>query len=82
MKQTVEQACLVLALLFAPSLSARADQPAPTGGELRVLTQDGPVVQCPLKHTDVVAEITGNVARVEVIQTRRARCMGHLTLPI
>ena len=69
MKQTVGQACLVLALLFVASLPARAAQPAPTGGELRVLTTGGPVEQCPLKHTDVVAEITGNVAQVEVIQT-------------
>jgi Ca-activated chloride channel family protein len=69
MKQTVGQACLILAFLFVAPLPARADRPAPTGGELRVLTPGGPVEQCPLKHTDVVAEITGNVAQVEVIQT-------------
>src|SRR6266581_8656807 len=69
MKQTVGQACLILALLFVAPLAARADQLAPTGGELRVLTRGGPVEQCPLKHTDVVAEITGNVAQVEVVQT-------------
>lgn len=71
MKQTVGPfpLCLVLAFLFAAPPMARAEQPAPTGGELRVVTPGGPVEQCPLKHTDVVAEITGSVAQVEVVQT-------------
>src|SRR5437867_8908872 len=69
MKQTVGPLCLVLVLLFVVPMPARADQPAPTSGELRIRTTGGPVEQCPLKHTGVVAEITGNVAQVEVIQT-------------
>ncbi len=69
MKQIVGQACLILALLFEAPLLARADQPAPTSGELRVLAPGGPVERCSLKHTDVVVEITGNVAQVEVVQT-------------
>ena len=69
MKQTFDQACLILALLAVAFLPARADQPDPTGGELRVLAPDGTIEQCPLKHTGVVAEITGNLAQVEVIQT-------------
>jgi Ca-activated chloride channel family protein len=71
MQQTVGPfpLCLVLAFLLAAPTMTRADQPAPTGGELRVVTPGGPVEQCPLKHTDVLAEITGNVAQVEVTQT-------------
>lgn len=69
MKQMFGRACLILAVLFVASPPSRADQPDPTGGELRVRTPDGPIEQCPLKHTDVVAEITGSVAQVEVTQT-------------
>src|SRR3989449_6759049 len=69
MNQTFGQACFFLFLLCEAPMLARAAQPAPTGGELRVLAPGGPVEQCPMKHTDVVAEITGNVAQVEVIQT-------------
>jgi Ca-activated chloride channel family protein len=68
MKRTIGRAWLILAVLFVVSRSARADRPDPTGGELRVRTPAGQVVQCPLKHTDVVAEITGSVAQVEVVQ--------------
>jgi Ca-activated chloride channel family protein len=69
MKQTVSQACLILALLLGAPLLVLAAQPAPSAGELRVLTPGGGVEQCPLKHTDVVVEVTGNVAQAEVIQT-------------
>jgi Ca-activated chloride channel family protein len=69
MKRTIGRAWLILALLAVAFLPARADQPGPTGGELRVLTPGGSIEQCPLKHTGVVAEITGNVAQVEVTQT-------------
>ncbi len=40
-----------------------------TQGALRVVKPDGAVVECPLKHTDVSAEISGFVARVRVKQT-------------
>ena len=40
-----------------------------TQGALRVVKEDGGVVECPLKHTDVKAEISGFVARVKVTQT-------------
>ena len=69
MKRTIVPACLVLVLLFAASRPARADRPAPGGGELRLVTPQGTIEQCPLKHTSAVAEITGSVAQVEVIQT-------------
>jgi hypothetical protein len=39
-----------------------------TQGSLRVKQKDG-VVECPLKHTDVKAEIGGFIARVKVTQT-------------
>ncbi|MFH1230862.1 MAG: VIT domain-containing protein [Planctomycetota bacterium] len=45
------------------------DDPKVTEGELKVIDKDGkPVGQCPLKHTDVKAEISGYVARVNVTQ--------------
>jgi len=40
-----------------------------TQGALRVEQPDGSVVACPLKHTDVVADISGFIARVKVTQT-------------
>ncbi len=40
-----------------------------TQGALRISQADGAVVQCPLKHTDVQAQISGFVARVRVTQT-------------
>ena len=39
-----------------------------TQGALRVNTDDG-IVECPLKHTDVKASISGFIARVTVTQT-------------
>ena len=42
----------------------------PTGGELRILSPDGATTSvCPLKHTDVTADIIGYVARVKVKQS-------------
>jgi Ca-activated chloride channel homolog len=40
-----------------------------TQGALRVVRPGGGIVECPLKHTDVSAEISGFVARVRVKQT-------------
>ncbi len=36
---------------------------------LRIVRPDGQVVECPLKHTDVQADISGFIARVKVTQT-------------
>ncbi|MFH0889479.1 MAG: VIT domain-containing protein [Planctomycetota bacterium] len=45
------------------------DDPKVTEGELKVIDKDGkPIGECPLKHTDVKAEISGYVARVNVTQ--------------
>ena len=38
-------------------------------GALRVARDDGTVVECPLRHTDVKADVSGFVARVRVTQT-------------
>ena len=38
-------------------------------GALRVAKADGELVECPLQHTDVKAEISGFIARVKVTQT-------------
>ena len=38
-------------------------------GALRIVQKDGGIVECPLKHTDVQADIAGFVARVKVTQT-------------
>ena len=40
-----------------------------TQGALRVVQQDGRVVECPLRHTDVAADVSGFIARVKVTQT-------------
>jgi len=40
-----------------------------TQGSLRIVLKDGGIVQCPLKHTDVKARISGFIARVKVTQT-------------
>jgi Ca-activated chloride channel family protein len=72
---------LLAAVLFVGvAMGAEAPQPAKspggdpvsddvTQGALRVVQKDGSVVECPLKHTDVRAEISGFVARVRVVQT-------------
>jgi len=40
-----------------------------TQGALRVVKEDGQLVECPLKHTDVKADVSGFIARVKVTQT-------------
>lgn len=70
---------LTIAMLFALSFlaavpSARADDPTPppppSSGELVAHRADGtPLGACPLKHTDVAADVSGFVARVVVTQT-------------
>ncbi|HUT34901.1 MAG TPA: VIT domain-containing protein [Planctomycetota bacterium] len=40
-----------------------------TQGALRIVTKEGGVVECPLKHTDVRADVSGFIARVKVTQT-------------
>lgn len=64
--------CALLAGFCAPakptstSDSLEADV---TQGALRVKTEAGGVVECPLRHTDVTASISGFIARVTVTQT-------------
>ena len=65
---------LMVGLLGGPAFAEETSQPIPpmqdavTQGALRVKVDDE-VVECPLKHTDVEAEITGFLARVTVTQT-------------
>ena len=40
-----------------------------TQGALREVKDDGTVVECPLRHTDVKADVSGFIARVKVTQT-------------
>ena len=40
-----------------------------TQGALRLLQPDGTLVECPLRHTDIQADISGFIARVKVTQT-------------
>ena len=63
-------------LFFATQALARVVQPVPQeepkipGGELQILKPDGKVSgTCPLKHTDVVANVAGFVGRTKVKQT-------------
>src|SRR6187431_222479 len=76
-------AWLVAAVLAfqAPFAAAAEEKPASeqdknaavekdvTQGALRIVKGDGAVIECPLKHTDVQADIAGFVARVKVTQT-------------
>ena len=40
-----------------------------TQGTLRAVAASGNIVECPLRHTDVKAEVSGFIARVKVTQT-------------
>ncbi len=67
---------MVVGLAMAMAPAARAEEAkAPSidqdvkQGELRVQLKDGGIVSCPLKHTDVKADISGFLARVKVKQT-------------
>jgi Ca-activated chloride channel family protein len=40
-----------------------------TQGALRTATEEGEVVECPLKHTDVRVRISGMIAHVRLVQT-------------
>src|SRR5215813_13260586 len=57
---------------FAPATRLNTVEAAPrkvTQGALQVIGKDGQIsAECPLKHTDVKAEITGSLARVNVTQ--------------
>ncbi|MCC6767318.1 MAG: VWA domain-containing protein [Deltaproteobacteria bacterium] len=70
---TLRLAMTLALLLLSAGLTgpARAGEPPPTGsGDLVAHRADGtPLGACPLKHTDVAAEISGFVARVVVTQT-------------
>ncbi len=65
---------LMIGLLGGSAFAEETPQPTPplqeevTQGALRVKVDDQ-VVECPLKHTDVEADITGFIARVTVTQT-------------
>jgi Ca-activated chloride channel family protein len=52
-----------------PEEKAAALEKDVTQGALRVVDKDGQVVECPLKHTDVKADVAGFIARVKVTQT-------------
>jgi len=77
-RASVSLTCLTAALLFTAG-AARAVETEPvdplaslqeevTQGALRVVKKGGEVVECPLKHTDVSADIAGFIARVTVTQ--------------
>src|SRR5689334_294093 len=65
---------LLIALAFiAPHARAATEQqaqkPVMPGGELKILGKAGVSGACPLKHTDVKADVAGFVARVTVKQS-------------
>ncbi len=62
---------LILAFLLLGNSIGLAGEPSPMpGGELRILAPDGsPAGACPLKHTDVEADIIGFFSRARVRQT-------------
>lgn len=53
----------------ARAASEKATEKGVTQGALRIVQSDGGIVECPLKHTDVKAEVSGFIARVRVTQT-------------
>ncbi len=65
-------ACFAWFAAFSPSGNLNVVEAAPgkvTQGALRILNKDGQAsAACPLKQTDVKAEITGSMARVNVTQ--------------
>ncbi|MFO7898395.1 MAG: VIT domain-containing protein, partial [Planctomycetota bacterium] len=66
---------VAMVLVAAAAYAAEKQAEKPTldqdvkQGELRVQLEDGGIVSCPLKHTDVKATISGFIARVKVRQT-------------
>ncbi|MCH8333033.1 VWA domain-containing protein [Candidatus Sumerlaeota bacterium] len=61
---------LILGMLAAGASSAHAADVQPRGGELRIAGPDGLTLGvCPLKHTEVQADIDGFIGRVRVRQT-------------
>ena len=59
----------LLAIILAATGATAADKPIIPGGELQILNPDGTGAgACPLKHTDVNADIVGFVGRVTVKQ--------------
>src|SRR5712691_9114667 len=62
-------AALIILAGFRNSPATAREQPTETQGSLKVLDPSGkPKAQCPLKHTDVKAEISGFLSRVNVTQ--------------
>ena len=57
-------------LISPPKITPAPREPGKvTQGTLLALTRDGqPQAECPLKHTAVTAEISGFLARVNVVQ--------------
>ncbi|NUQ61831.1 MAG: VWA domain-containing protein [Pirellulales bacterium] len=54
---------------LSPDEKAKALEENVTQGALRATRKDGGMVECPLRHTDVGADISGFIARVKVTQT-------------
>ena len=60
---------IALLILSTSITSVQAGSGAPTPGSLQIVGKDGTVSAfCPLKHTDVRAEVSGAIARVTVTQ--------------
>src|SRR4051812_32343288 len=68
---------LGILLLFAPRAPLAAPVPGGGAGNLALLDSKGQVTgECPLKHTDVQADVSGFVARVTVKQEFRNPAQG------
>ena len=70
---TLISVAFVLVLVFSASVNPQGAQTAsdekPDAGSLQVVNKQGkPTAACPLKHTDVKAEISGFLSRVTVTQ--------------
>lgn len=61
----------ICAIIASPVLEAQdaSETGEVTQGTLKAITKEGKEAEFPLKHTEVKAEISGFLARVEVTQT-------------
>src|SRR5215213_447436 len=59
---------VLTALSLITAAAVVAQSPGDTPGSLQYVDKDGVIIECPLKHTEVKAEVSGFLSRVTVTQ--------------